>query len=181
MKLLEYVSCEKITFPPLEPLQGKISVFYWEYQCFYIQFRSCQLDAAIFMRYGVLQTPHHFCFGDVCLLTACGLFSRPTGIIWKRTCHRLDPARGHPLDGQKAVLRQLLAELWYKQRSGAFADPSTMMLSNRHWLNVYLLVSLQQHNEVEGLLGLNLTHSYATTKAFSVCTEGDSSLTLLHS
>ena len=48
--------------------------------------------------------------------------------------------------------------------AGAFIDPSTMMLSNRHWLNAYLLVSLQQHSKVEGLFGLNLTQSYTTTK-----------------
>ena len=48
------VSCEKISFYCcfalffyLEPLQGKISVFYWEYHCFYIQFRSWQLVTAI--------------------------------------------------------------------------------------------------------------------------------------
>ena len=63
----------------------------------------------------MLQTPRYFCFGDVCPLTACGLFSRQTEIT-----------------GQKAVFRQLLAVLSYKQRSGAFADFSTMMLSNRH-------------------------------------------------
>ena len=43
--------------------------------------------------------PRYFCFGDVCPLTACGLFSRQTDI-----------------NGQKVVLRQLLAVLWYKQR-----------------------------------------------------------------
>ena len=31
----------------LEPLQGKISVFFWEYHCFYIQFSSWQLVTAI--------------------------------------------------------------------------------------------------------------------------------------
>ena len=48
--------------------------------------------------------------------------------------------------------------------TGAFIYLNTMVLSNRHWLNVYLLVSLQQHSKVEGLFGLNLTQSYTTTK-----------------
>ena len=38
-------------FQCVEPLKRKISVFYWEYQWFYIQFRSWQSVAAIFMRY----------------------------------------------------------------------------------------------------------------------------------
>ena len=122
--------------------------------CFLIALKYCSCENGnisqtnFYRPIQTIQTPRYFRSGDVCPCTACGLFSRPTDI-----------------NGQKVVLRQLLAGLlWYKQRSGAFVDLSTMMLSNRHWLNVYLLVSLQQHSKVEGLLGLNLTHSYTTTK-----------------
>ena len=53
--------------------------------------------------------------------------------VKQEQCHRLDPARGHPLDGQKVVLRQLVAVLlWFKQRSGAFVNPNVMMVSNQH-------------------------------------------------
>ena len=147
MKLPEKVSRVKISFFSTGIMQIRISFFYWEYQWFYIQFRSWQLVTAIFMRY------RECC--KLLAISALEMYVRLQRVVCsavkQEPCHRLDPARGHTLDGQKAFLRQLVAVLlWYKQTSGVFVDPNAMMVSNRHWLNGYLLVCLQKH-KVEGL------------------------------
>ena len=128
-------------------MQIRISFFYWEYQWFHIRFRIWQLVAAILWDIE--------CFKRL-VISALEMYVRLQRVVYsavkQEPCHLLDPARGHPLNGQKAVLRQLVAVLlWDKQRSGAFVDPNTIMASNQHWLNGYLLVCLQKHYKVERL------------------------------